>query len=200
MIDRALRLLVRNYWSVFFAVAALTVPLQVAYATIWHDVIAVADLHDDIEAFPPLRQVHGVGREQLGNARVAYWIVWAIELAAVPLLARVARRILDVDADGGVPSARDGWSHALARSGRAITTALAKPGPLLVGGALSLGVYVLLRALGGMLAEPLADDRAFAGVGLLGGVARAAAAPFFLVVAAVAAGGRRAGPGPAGPE
>jgi hypothetical protein len=188
VIDRALRLAVRNYWSVFFAVAALTVPLQIAYATIWHDVIAVADLHDDIAAFPPLRQVHGVGREQLGDARLAYWVIWAIELAALPVLVRVTRRILDADAGGRLPSAADGWRGAFTGSGRGLVRALARPGPLIVGAALAALVLYLVRSIGGLLVEPLADERAFAGVGLVDGVARAAAAPFFLVVAAIAAG------------
>ncbi|HEY7876479.1 MAG TPA: hypothetical protein VIG64_15295 [Actinomycetota bacterium] len=187
MIERAFRLTTRIYWSVFFLVATLTVPLHVLYATIFRNVIAVSDLHADIEAFPPLRQVHGVGREQLGHARLAYWILWAIEIAALPLLVRAARRISDVDAKGGVPSAADGWGHLVSAGAKGILRAFRRPGPLLVGLAIAAAVYALTRTIGGLLVEPLSDDRAFAGVGLVEGVARAAAAPFFLVVAVVVA-------------
>lgn len=184
MIDRAFRLLVRNYWSVFFVVAAVTVPLHVVYATIYHDVIAVADLHADIEQFPPLRQVHGVGRSQLDHARLAYWIVWAIEIALIPLFLRATRRVVEADISGRVAGAADGWRGALSRrrDGAALG-APAGPGPLIVGAAVTAVVFMLVSGIGSLVVEPIGDDRAFAGLGLAEGIARAAAAPFALVVA-----------------
>ena len=187
----------RNYWSVFFLVASVTVPLHLAYATVWHNVIAVADLHEDIEAFPPLRQVHGVGRTQLSQARIAFWILWAVEIALLPLFVRATRRILEVDAREGVPAALDGWRHALTRTGTGgVVRALSRPGPLLVGAVVATAVFLLVTGIGSLLVEPLGDERAFAGLGLVDGVARAAAAPFLLVVAAVAAAQPVPGPGP----
>lgn len=193
MVDRALRLTVRNFWTLFFVVGAVTVPLQVAYATAWHNVIAVRELHDDIAQFPPLRQVHSVGRDQLHDARLAYWVVVAVELALLPLLIRAARRVIESDARGELPSAPDAWRGALARGG-SLLRALARPGPLITGAVVALAVGALVTAAGRLLVEPVGDERAFAAVGLVDGVARAAAAPFFLVIAAVAAGagGRRA--------
>lgn len=185
MIDRALRLTFRNYWTLFFTVAALTVPLQVAYATIWHNVIAVRELQSRIEAFPPLRQVHGVGRAQLHEARVAFWVIVAIEIALLPVLVRAARRILEVDAAGGVTQIADAWRGAFARGG-SILKGLSRPGPLITGAAIAVIVGTLVLGGGRLLVEPIGDERAFAGIGLVDGVARAAGAPFFLVVAALA--------------
>jgi hypothetical protein len=182
MVDRAFRLLVRNYWSIFFVVAAVTVPLQIAYATIWHDVIAVSDLHADIEEFPPLRQVQGVGRTQLDQARLAYWVLWAVEIALIPLFLRATRRVLETDARGGVASALDGWRAALTRrAGGGLR--LGRPAAVVAGAAAATLVFVLLGGIGSLVVEPLADGYAFAGVGLAEGVARAAAAPFLLVTA-----------------
>jgi hypothetical protein len=187
MVDRALRLVFRNYWTIFFVVASVTVPLQVAYASVWHNVIAVRELHDDIAEFPPLRQVHGVGREQLRESRIAFWAIVAAELALIPLFVRATSRVLEVDGEKGVPSAVDAWRSALSRGRRRTTArALARPGPLITGALLALAVGALVQAAGRLLVEPLSDDRAFVGVGLVDGVARAAGAPFFLVVAALA--------------
>ena len=187
MVDRALRLTVRNFWTLFFAVAAVTVPLQLAYATAWHNVIAVRELHADIARFPPLRQVHSVGRSQLHDARLTYWVIVAVELVLLPLFVRAARRVVETDAAGGVPSALDALRGAFARGGGSVLRALARPGPLVTGLAVAVAVGALASAAGHLLIEPVGDDRAFAAVGLVDGVARALAAPFFLVIAALAA-------------
>ena len=192
MIDRAARLTFRNFWTLFFVVAAITVPLQVAYASVWHNVIAVRELHGDIEDFPPLRQVHGVGREQLQQSRVTYWLIVGAELALVPLLIRATSRVLEQDAAGEITSAPEAWRAALGRRrSRSVVRALGRPGPLLTGVLLAVAVGALVQVAGRLAIEPLGDERAFAGVGVVDGVARAAGAPFALVVAAlVAAGGR----------
>jgi hypothetical protein len=188
MIDRAARLTFRNFWTLFFVVAAITVPLQVAYATAWHNVIAVRELHGDIEEFPPLRQVHGVGQEQLQHSRTTYWVIVGVELALIPLLVRAAGRVLERDAAGEVASAADAWRAALGRRrSRSVIRALGRPGPLLTGAMIALAVGALVQVAGRLAIEPLGDERAFAGVGLVDGVARAAGAPFALVVAALCA-------------
>lgn len=185
MLDRAFRTLVRNYWSVFFLVAAITVPVQIAYATIWRHVIAVSELHPAIEGFPPLRQVRGVGVAQLDEARLAHWIVWAVEIALIPLFLRATQRVLAAESSGDAPTARDAWRGAFA-GGQGIGAArtLARPGLLLVGAAAAALVYGALVTFAGMVTELLPPGQRFAWVGLAGGAARAAAAPFFLVVAA----------------
>ena len=193
MIDRAARLTVRNFWTLFFVVAAVTVPLQVAYASVFHNVIAVGELHGDIEQFPPQRQVHGVGREQLGQARIAYWAIVAAELALLPLLVRAADRVLERDERGAITSAPGAWAAALSRRRtRSVIRAVAHPGPLLTGLIVAVIIGALVQAGGRLLIEPLGDERAFAGLGLVDGVARAAAAPFALVVAALLARGAAA--------
>lgn len=196
MIDRAARLTVRNFWTLFFVVAAVTVPLQVAYASVFHNVIAVRELHGDIERFPPLRQVHGVGREQLSQARIAYWVIVAAELALLPLLVRAADGVLERDERGEIPSVPGAWAAALSRRrSRSVIRAVAHPGPLLTGVIVAVIVGALVQAGGRLAIEPLGDERAFVGLGLVDGVARAAAAPLALVVAALLARGARAAPG-----
>jgi hypothetical protein len=191
MIERAARLTVRNYWTLFFVVALVTVPLQVAYASVWHNVIAVRELHGDIEQFPPLRQVHSVGREQLRDSRLTYWAIVGIELALIPLMIRAAGRVVEEDAGGELSSAPHAWVAAFSRRhSRTVARALGHPGPLLTGAVVSVAVGALVQVGGRLLIEPLGDERAFAGVGLVDGVARAAGAPFFLVVAALLAAGR----------
>ena len=171
--------------AVFFAVAARPFPCRSPYATIWHDVLASPTSHD-IAAFPPCLGARS-GREQLGDARLAYWVIWAIELAALPVLVRVTRRILDADAGGGLPSAADGWRGALAGSGRGLVRALARPGPLIVGAALAATVFYLSRAIGGLLVEPLPTSaRRRRGLVDASQGGRSSVIP---VVAAVAAGG-----------
>jgi hypothetical protein len=187
MVDRALRLLIRNYWSVFFVVATVTIPLQIAHATIWRNVIAVSELHADIEEFPPLRQVRGVGRGELNEALLAQWIIWAALVALIPLFIRATKRILEVDARGEVTSAADGWRAALGGSvGGRVLGALARPGLLLVGLALAALAFVLLMSCAYVLVEPLPPGPAFAWTGLALGLVLAGTGPFLLVPAAVA--------------
>ena len=191
--DRTFRLLVRNYWSVFFVVAAVSVPLQVVHATIWRNVIAVSELHADIEKFPPLRQVRGVGVTELHQARVAQWVIWGILIVLLPLFLRATEWIVRADAHGGIPTAAGGWRAAMGQGkGLAALPALSRPGLVAVGAAAAGLVFVLISAGVNALIEPLPAGVTFAGAGLALGATSAAAAPFFLVPAAMAALARTA--------
>jgi hypothetical protein len=183
LLDRALRATVRNYSTLFLLVAVVTVPLEVAHAYVFRRVIAVSELHPAIERFPSHRKVGGVGPRQLGEARVVAAAVTALELLSLPFLARAATRIVEVDRAGGVPTLlgivrRTHRTPPLRRLRRIPT------GPLLAAAAVGLAVAWLARAVGLVVVEPLPDAAAFAGVGLVDGVARAAGGAFFVGPAA----------------
>ena len=189
MVDRTLRAALRNFTTLFLVAAAFTVPLHVAHAFVYRDVLEVADLHDAIEGFPAARQVRSVGRVQLDDARRAFWAVNALELLLVPLLAGAARRVLERERAGRLPGVLDALVRAPARlrgpRGTRISWAAVAAG-VAVGAATGVLVERILL----VVAEPLPDVAAFAGFGLAWGVARAAAAPFVLAPLAL---GRPAG-------
>jgi hypothetical protein len=187
LLNRAFRYAFRNFSTLFLLVAMITVPLQMGYAIAFRSVIAVNDLQPYIERFPPHREVRGVGREQLAQARLTYWSLTALEIAMLPLLVGAARRVIEVDSQGRLPGVADAWRHAFRRTG-------SKPWPpskeagvaFVVAGLVTVAVAVLCRLIGSLLIEALGTSVAFAGVGVVEGVSRAVAAPFFLTPWAVA--------------
>ncbi len=175
----------------FLLVAIVTIPLHIAYAFAFRDVIAVSELHSQIEGFPPGRQVQGVGPGDLDAARLALLGLTIAELALIPVLVRVAARVAAVDEEGGVPTLGDAWSHRR-ESDASLVHALGSDGVKAVLGTLVVAVAlgVVLERIGIAVVEPLSAEDAFAGIGLVQACSRAAAAPFFLVGVAVA--GRKA--------
>lgn len=186
MVDRTLRAALRNFTTLFLVAAAITVPLHVAHAFVYRDVLAVADLHDDIAQFPAARQVRSVGRVQLDDERRAFWAVNALELALVPVLAGAARRVFERERSGRLPGVLDALARAPARLRGARGTRVSWRA-VAAGAAVAAATGVLVERILLVLAEPLPDVAAFAGYGLAWGVARAAAAPFVLAPLALAA-------------
>jgi hypothetical protein len=179
-VDRSLRTTFRNYLTVFFLVAVVTVPLHVGHAFLYRNVISVRELHPDIEDFPERRKVHRVGVKKLEQSRNAFLFVTVVELLLLPLAVGATRRVLEVDARGGLPRVVDGWVHSLHAWRRPVP----EPGsPLaaLVGAVLGLAVGYLVERIGVLLSEPVPGSVVFAPVGLTQGVARAAGAAFLLV-------------------
>jgi hypothetical protein len=179
---------VRNFSTLFLIVALVTGPLHLAHAYVFREVIALSELHPAIERFPPTRKVRGIGRSELSRARIAYFVINAVELALLPLMVRAAARALAVDRQQGVPTALGAWATSLrssaprARLGGVSVRAL---------GAAALGAFIigwLAREVGLLVIEPLPDPEAWAGVGLVEALCRACGAPFFLGVAASGAG------------
>ncbi|HEX2049776.1 MAG TPA: hypothetical protein VHJ34_03985 [Actinomycetota bacterium] len=187
MVDRTLRAALRNYTTLFLVAAALTVPLHVAHAFVYRDVLEVADLHGDIEEFPAARQVRSVGRDHLDNERRAFWAVNALELLLVPLLAGAARRVFERERDGRLPGVLDALARAPARL-RGPRGTRPSWAAVAAGAAVALVTGVLVERILLVVAEPVPDVAAFAGFGLAWGVARAAAAPFVLAPLALGAG------------
>lgn len=93
----------------FLVVFIAIIPLHLIYALFFHEVFAVRELHPAIAGFPENRLVRGVGRADLSQARLWFWIIVAIELTLVPFVSRAVRRVLALDREGEVPGALNAW-------------------------------------------------------------------------------------------
>ena len=182
--DRALQATLRNFSTLVLVVGLVTVPLHLTYAIFFRDVIAVGEIHAQIENVGSGRQVRNVGAGQLSDARTAYLVLTAIELSAIPLFIRATRRVLDEDELGEVPEALNAWRHTLRgpwmpRGGRELWFAVG------VGVAFALIVGFLTESTGLLLVQALDPDIRFIADGLVRGSARAFAAPFSMVPVAL---------------
>jgi hypothetical protein len=180
MFDRGLRISLRNFSTLFLVVATILLPLHLIYAFSFRNVIATRDLHDDIRAFPTEgRQVKSVGKPQLRNAAIGNWVLEGLTLALLPLFLRAARRVQEVEAEGGVPDALDAWRHVRSSPGRYGWAEGAIP--VILGGTLiALLVTALTQAIGLLLIEPIGDDGAWAAFGTVRAAARSAGLTFLL--------------------
>lgn len=180
MLERTLRLALRNYVTLFLFVACVAVTIHLIYLFLFRDVVAISELHAAIDKFPPQRQVRGVGHRDLDAWRVGNGVVTLIEVALVPFLAKGAARVVEQDEAGDVPTVKAALA-ATAKRGYKWFPSPREAGPLLVSVALGLVVWWLVHETGLLLVEPLAPDARWAAVALVEGAARAAAAPFILV-------------------
>ena len=180
MLERTLRLALRNYVTLFLFVACVTVTIHVFYMFLFRDVVAISELHTAIDEFPPQRQVRGVGHRDLDAWRIGAGVVTLIEIALVPFLAKGAARVVEQDERGEVPTVKAALA-ATAQRGYKWFPSLREAGPLLVCCALALAVWWFVHETGLLVVEPLDPDTRWAARALVEGVARAAAAPFVLV-------------------
>lgn len=185
--DRAFHTVFRNFSTLFLLVAAFTVPLHLAYSFAFRNVIEVSELHAAIQRFPPHRQVHSVGREQLTQSRLAFLALTGVEIALIPILVKATQRVIEVDAGGGVPTVADALSHARGSRGTVRKLLSHRMGTTVAALAIALVLGFLTERTGLLLVEPLGDRLAWAGVGLVRAISRAIGAPFFLVPAAMKA-------------
>lgn len=109
LLDRVLRLTVRNFSTLFLVVFIAIIPLHLIYAFVFHDVFAVRELHPAIAEFPENRLVRGVGRADISLARIGFWVVAAIEVGLIPFVTRAMKRVLVLDRQGEVPGASSAW-------------------------------------------------------------------------------------------
>lgn len=160
-------------------VAVVVVPLHLIYAFSTRNVIATRDFHDAIEAGPSYRQVRSVGSDQLDAARLAFWIITAIELGAVPLAVRATRRAFEVEDRGSAATAPDAWGHAFtsAPAGRLPRGWIGVAAGGLVA---AVAAGLLVHGIGTKATGFLSETWRWAGVGLTQALARAAGAPLAL--------------------
>jgi hypothetical protein len=182
VLERTLRLTLRNYVTLFLFVACFTVAIHLLYLFLFRDVVGVSELHAAIDEFPPDRQVRGVGHRELDAWRVGGFIVTLVEVALIPFLARGAGRVVEQDEAGEVPTVTAALASTMQRGSRWFPS-VREAGPLLVCAAVALAVWWLVRSTGLLLAEPVGPDSAWAVEALVEGAARAAGAPFVLVSA-----------------
>ena len=180
MLERTLRLALRNYVTLFLFIACVTITIHLVYLYLFRDVVGISELHAAIDEFPPQRQVRGVGHSDLNAWRVGNGIVTLIEIALVPFLAKGAARVVEQDEEGEVPTVKAALA-ATAKKGYKWFPSPREAGPLLVCAVLALAVWWLVRRTGVLLLEPVGPDARWAAEALVEGVARAAAAPFVLV-------------------
>lgn len=180
MLDRTLRLALRNYVTLFLFVATFAVAIHLLYLYLFRDVVAVSELHDAIREFPPDRQVRGVGHRDLDAWGIVSLVVTVVEIALLPFLAKGAARVIQQDERGEIPTVRAALAATMARGYRWFPS-LREAGPLLVTVAVAVTTWWLVRRIGLLLVAPVGADGAWATNALVEGVARAAGAPFVLV-------------------
>ena len=196
MLSNVLRLVFRNFSTLFLVVAVLLVPVHLAYTFVYKNVAQVEELHPYIENLPRGRQVQGVGRAVLADARRKLTWVTAAEVLLLPLLAGATRRVVAVDRLGGLPGVWDAYRHLLSRQGvpahagswgtRLITVAC--------GIAFALVIGWLVQTIGFLGAEVGPDGARWLIAGLTRAIAFAAAAPFGLVALVAPTPSRAAAP------
>ncbi|MGH2750505.1 MAG: hypothetical protein ACRDK3_06485 [Actinomycetota bacterium] len=180
LLDRPLRTTLRNFSTFFLIVALVTIPVNVAWGFFFQDVIATQEVHAAIEALPSGDRVRGVDEEAIDRARYARFIALALQLALLPLMLRAARRAIERDQAGHIPTALGSWRFA-ATGARASSTSSRLSGVALAMTGFAVVVWVLTSLIGRLLAAPVADSIAWLIVGLLQGAALALALPFVLV-------------------
>jgi hypothetical protein len=180
LLDDVLRSVFRNFLTVLFFVAVLTVPLHLGYSIVFRQAIETREIHGEIETFPEERQVRGVGRSELFAYRAAAWILVLVELAAIPLLARGTRRIVEKDRDGEVATVGDALEHLRVR---AATRTWREGGmrTFAVVSVIGLVTGFLLDRTGLLLLEFVADDRTFPFFGLVRTISHATTLTFLLI-------------------
>ncbi|MDQ3953827.1 MAG: hypothetical protein M3279_12835 [Actinomycetota bacterium] len=194
MLERTLRLALRNYVTLFLFVATFAVAIHLVYLYLFRDVVGLAELHDAIREFPPDRQVRGVGHRDLDAWRIGNLVVTLAEIALLPFLAKGAARVIEQDAGGEVPTVRAALAATTKRGYRWFPSPR-EAGPLLVAIAVALPAWWLVRRTGLLLVEPVGPDGSWAPVALVEGVARAAGAPFVLVSVVLRKSAPKAGQG-----
>ncbi|MDQ4143562.1 MAG: hypothetical protein M3198_07440 [Actinomycetota bacterium] len=193
LIDRALRNTFRSFATLFLLAALVTVTSHLVYGFIFRDVLEITELHPFVLGLNPGRRVNDVSLGDLQRSETARWIVLAIQLALLPLLVAAARRIIAVEARGGVATVPDALGHLRDREARmSFRWKGAQIATFVAGLALAAAVWYLARSAGLLAAEPLPDRFNFVALELVRGLALALAAPFLLgaLVTAALEGGR----------
>lgn len=191
---------IRNFSTLFLVVLIVIGPLHLLYGLLFQDVLALRELHPAIAEFPETRLVRGVGRADIAQAEVWFWVLALVELAAAPLLIRPVRRVLATDLRGGVPTAVDAYRNMRAAELPALETSGPPVAPLVTVALLAAAVGVLIRLTLGRVVDLLPDAGASLGLAVADATARSAAAAFLLTAAALALGSRRRVPADKTPD
>jgi hypothetical protein len=181
LLDRAARSTVRNYSTLLLVCFVVLLPLELVSSLLHRDAIAVRDLHPYIEDLPGDQKVRGVGENEIRAAEEQRLFVTGLELVLLPLFLSAARRVLEAEGEGRLPTATDAWRRGLAPF---------RPGPLPSAGNWGAVLVALVFALsvgyagyqaGRLLSEVFPDRFAFVILGTVEALSRSLALPWFLV-------------------
>lgn len=186
LLDRSLTEAFKNFSTLFLLVAVFTVPLHLVYSFVFRDVIALSELHSRVSELPSFRLVRGVGSDRLTDYRIAFVGLTLIEIALIPLLAKAADEVVEVEEQGGVPTVLG----ALGRIGSGRPSPVRALSSGTVPGLVALVVFALVvgwlaERVGLLVVDLLGDPVRWFGAGLVRGVARALGAPFLLIATVV---------------
>ncbi|MGH2787088.1 MAG: hypothetical protein ACRDJV_04140 [Actinomycetota bacterium] len=184
-IDGALRTTFRNYATLFFIVAAVTVPVHVAHAFIFRDVIAVRAVHNAIAEFDTGEEVRRVSARDLSRYRASSWLIAAAELALIPVLVGATRAVVASQDSVSVPGA---WRRSATGYKMPLPRLRPRAGAVALGTAVAIAIVWLTQSIGLLVSEPVGDSVSFGPVGGTMGIARAVGAPFLLIPLALAWG------------
>lgn len=188
--DQALRTTFRNYSTLFLLVALVTVTTHLVYGFIFHDVLEIDELHRFVRGLQGGRTVNGVSSSDLERAEAWRWAVQGVQLFFLPLLVGAAKRVIERDHKGEVPTVLDALRHPRSAEKLSFRFGGAEITTVALGTALAVATWWLALRIGLLVAEPLPDPWNFIGLPLAEGVAQALGIPFFL--GAVVTAGRAA--------
>ena len=177
MLDRGLRATFRNFATLFFVVAIVLVPLNLVVTYVYRDAVRVREIETQIRELED-EEILGVDADRLDDADLARTVVLLAELLLVPVFLGAARKALDDDHAGKVPKASSALTRGLTRP--RLAPLVKTPGLTLSVLALSGLVWLLVSRIGDVASEALYDEAAWAGVGLVRGLAFALSLPFLL--------------------
>jgi len=172
MLDRALTATFRNLSTLILLGAVVFVPLHLAHAFVFRNVHTVADLAGDIAEFPGNKKVRNVGPAELDDERRTSLVLVIAELGLSIVLLGAAKRTIETDDAGRIPTIAEGFEHAIAGLKRVRIAAPSVP-PLLACGAIGALAGWLSWQIVSLAGEVLGNDTAFVAVGLARGSALA---------------------------
>lgn len=180
LLDDALRGTLRNFSTLFLVLFTVLGPLHLIYGFAFQDVLALRELHPAIADFPPSRQVRGVGRAALDQARVWLWVLVVIELILVPLFARLAAHVVATDERGEVPTALGAWGRLRSKPEGLGGHSEHRWGTVTAGVLLGVAVASLAQATLMVVADLVPDSAAFAAIAVARAVGHSAGGAFAL--------------------
>jgi hypothetical protein len=173
MLGRSIDATLRNLSTLAILCAIFLAPLHLVFAFANQDALTVREMAPAIEDFPEARQVRGVGRAQLDRERIGRWILMVAVIGTIPFLLAPTRRVLAADANGEIPTALGAL-----RGGLGIPRPAPDARTVVGGGAVALGVIVLVEASVWILVPMLPDTIEWVGVALGQTTARSLGLPF----------------------
>jgi hypothetical protein len=184
LLDRVFRVAFRNFSTLSLIVAAVAIPLNLAYSFIWRNVIALSDLHDIISRLPAGQRVRGVSPDDVAAARGWALALVGVQILLIPVLVRAAGAARDDEASGGVPTVVGSYRNVTGRRGPNQDYAAGRGVTIVVAIVFAAGIYLLVSVAGSVVTGLLPERLSFLGGGLTRAVALALALPWPLVAVA----------------